>query len=178
MDAMGQVWSTIESMMGPDVDERDVRLAVRMVRDHHAAIMEARVDNVPVRWGQRAHLNPVFVLNPVPTEWDYIEQILENVPLPTYQALSEEGIPTMLEELQDFQSDENSRYEWEHDHCSICHWIAHDEDDVDLVDGPIGTERFFARYGNREMPGGYRTGNHWGFNTGTGRNRRVEGDNM
>ena len=178
MDAMGQVWSTIESMMGPDVDERDVRLAVRMVRDHHAAIMEARVDNVPVRWGQRAHLNPVFVLNPVQTEWDYIEQILENVPLPTYQALAEEGIPLMLEELQDFQSDENSQYEWEHDHCSICHSIAYDEDDADLVDGPIGTERFFARHGNRTLPGGWQWPNNHGANTGHARNRRVWGDNM
>jgi len=178
MDAMGQVWSAIASMIGPDVDDRDLRLAVRMVREHHEAIVEARDFDIPVRWGQRAHVNPVFVLNPVRTEWDYIEQILENVPLPTYQALSEEGIPSMLEEIQDFQNNPSSPYEWEHDHCSICYRIAHDEDDVYLMDGPIGTERFFARHGNRTLPGGYRTGNHYGLNTGHARNRRVEGDNM
>ena len=60
---MGQVWSTIESMMGPDVDERDVRLAVRMVRAHHAAIVQARDYNIPVPWGQTSHINPIFVLN-------------------------------------------------------------------------------------------------------------------
>ena len=177
---MGQVWSTIESMMGPDVDERDVRLAVRMVRAHHAAIVQARDYGVPVPWGQTSHINPIFVLNPVRTEWDYIGQMFENAPLETYQALHEDGILAMLDDLQNFQSDPESEYPFGAFYvgrCSVCDAIAHDGD-ADLWDGPIGTERFFARYGNREMPGGYRTGNHYGFNTGIGRNRRVEGDNM
>ena len=175
---MGQVWSAIDSMIGPEVDERDLRLAVRMVREHHTAIMGAWDNLVPVRWSRTSHVNPIFVLYPVRTEWDYIEQIFDNVSFTTRQTLDDDGILDMLRDLQDYQNDPNSIFEWDHDHCSICHSIAYDEEDVYLMDGPIGTERFFARHGNRTLPGGYTVRNHWGFNTGHGRNRRVQGDNM
>ena len=179
MGAMGQVWSAIASMIGPDVDDRDLRLAVRMVREHHAQVMDAWNRMIPVRWSRTAHIHANFVVNPVHTEWDHIERMFDSVSASTSAALYEQGIPDMLRDLQEYQNNSNSIFEWdEHDHCSVCHSIAHDESDVDLMDGPIGTERFFARYGNREMPGGYRTDNHYGFNTGIGRNRRVEGDNM
>ena len=179
MGMMGAVWSTIASMIGPGVDERDLRLAVRMVREHHAQVMDAWHRMTPVRWSRTAHIHAIFVVNPMHTEWDHIERMFESVSASTSAALHEQGIPDMLRDLQAYQDNPNSIFEWdEHDHCSVCHSIAHDESDVDLMDGPIGTERFFARHGNRTLPGGWSWPNNHGANTGQGRNRRVWGDNM
>ncbi len=140
---MGQLWSTIASMIGPDIDDRDLRLAVRMVRDHHAEIVNARDYQMPVPWSRRAHINAVFALNRVQTEWDHIEEIFDNVPLTTHQALLQDGTLSMLEEIRDFQNDPSSLYEYDHIHhdifaCWICSRIAHYDDDRSLTEGPIG----------------------------------------
>jgi hypothetical protein len=173
---MGQVWSAIDSMIGPEVDERDLRLAARMVREHHKHTVNAIEEGTPVPWSQTSHINPIFVLNPVRTEWDYIEQMFENAPLPTYQALYEAGIFAMLQDIQNFQSDPNSLYPFGTHYlhrCAVCDEIAHDEGDVDLWDGPIGTERFFASWGER-FQGRWVWNDPNGRNTGVGRNRRME----
>ncbi len=161
-------------MIGPGVDERDLRLAVRMVREHHEHIVNSReYDEMSVPWGQTAHINPVFVLSPVRTEWDYIEQIFENVPLTTYHRLADDGILSMLDEIRDFQNDPNSPYQYTGmmaDYCQTCAMLARD-DDHGLIEGPIGLQRWQAR--NATMPGRATMRDLHGRPTGHGQSRYV-----
>ncbi len=169
---MGQLWSTVASMIGPEVDERDLRLAVMMVQDHHEEVVESKTHNVPVNWSRNSHMMDVFVLSPVRTEWDYIEQIFENVPLTTYQTLVDDGIISMLEEIQDFQNDPNSLYQhaWARNPCTSCMFIAEDLD-ASLNAGPIGRQRYEAR--NPTLPSRATMHDLHGRPTGLGRSRRV-----
>lgn len=176
---MGQLWSTIASMIGPDIDDRDLRLAVRMVHDHHAEIVNAKnpVNPIPVPWSRRAHINAVFALNRVRTEWDHIEEIFENVPLTTHHALDQDGTLSMLEEIRDFQDDPNSLYEYDTRHhdifaCWICSRIALWDDDRSLTEGPIGLARWQARNPTLESRRPTRQDLH-GRSTGHGQSRRV-----
>jgi hypothetical protein len=169
---MGRVWSTIDSMIGPGIDERDLRLTVRMIREHWTAILRALTRGGTVPWHRNSHVSPS---PPFPTEWGYMREILENAPLPAYVALAIEGAEGKLDDIEWFQSDPDSapKYRQNVAYCEICRQIAHDEEDVDLWDGPIGTDRFFANWGAR-LEGPWVWNNRNGRNTGTGRNRRVE----
>ena len=167
---MGQLWSTIDSMIGPEVDDRDLRLTVRMIREHWTALVHARIHGGTVPWHRNSHVSPT---PPFRTEWSYMREILENAPLPAYVALATEGVEGKLDDIEAFQSDPTSAHRQHVRYCDICRQIAYDEGDVDLWDGPIGTDRFFANWGRRLE-------NRWvwndqnGRNTGVGRNRRME----
>lgn len=167
---MGQLWSTIDAMIGPGIDDRDLRLAARMIREHHAAILLARATGGTVPWHRRSHVSPS---PPFPTEWGYMREILENAPVRTWVELNVEGVPGMLEDIEAFQGDPTSAHRLHRAYCDICRHIARDEEDVDLWDGPIGTDRFFASYGGR-LEGPWVWNNPNGRNTGADRNRRVE----
>ena len=171
---MGQLWSTIDSMIGPQVDDRDLRLTVRMIRDHWTAILRAHTHGGTVPWHRNSHVSPT---PPFRTEWSYMREILENAPLPAYVALAtgREGLEEKLDEIEWFQSDpaRAPKYRQNVAYCDICRQIAYDEGDVDLWDGPIGTDRFFASWGRR-LEGRWVWNDRNGRNTGTGRNRRVE----
>ena len=164
-------------MIGPDIDDRDLRLAVRMVHDHHTEIMNERNHQVPVPWSTRAHIHAVFALSHIQTEWDHIEEIFENVPLTTHQALLRDGTLSMLEDIKDFENDPNSTYEYDTRHhdffaCWICNRIAQFDDDRSLTEGPIGLARWQARNPTLESRRPTRHDLH-GRSTGHGQSRRV-----
>lgn len=166
---MGGVWSVINSMVG--VDDRDLQLTATMIRAHHAAIVQARATGTAVPWQRMWHQTAPNV--PYQTEWGMMGHILESAPLPDYVALATEGVEGKLDDIEAFQSDPTSAHRQHVRYCDICRQIAYDEGDVDLWDGPIGTDRFFANWGRRLE-------NRWvwndqnGRNTGVGRNRRME----
>jgi hypothetical protein len=166
---MGGVWSVINSMVG--VDDRDLQLAVTMIREHHAAIVQARETGTAVPWQRMWHQTAPNV--PYQTEWGMIGHILESAPLPAYYALAIEGVPDMLADIEAFQADPNSQYAVGPP-CWVCHELAFDEN-VNW-DGPVGTRRFFYSWGVPLTFGGApATPAPWGRNTGIGRNRRLHG---
>jgi hypothetical protein len=164
---MGGVWSVINSMVG--VDDRDLQLTVTMIREHHAAIVQARETGTAVPWQRMWHQTAANV--PYQTEWGMMGHILESAPLPDYVALAIEGVPDMLADIEAFQADPNSQYA-QRPPCMVCHQLAYDEN-VNW-DGPVGTRRFFSGYGVPLTFGGAPAVNPpWGRNTGMGRNRRI-----
>ena len=166
---MGGVWSAIDSMMG--LDDRDMQLTATMIREHHAAIVQARTTGTAVPWQRMWHQTAPNV--PYQTEWGMMGHILESAPLPDYVALAIEGVPDMLADIEAFQADPNSQYAGGQP-CWVCHQLAFNEN-VNW-DGPVGTRRFFYSWGDPLTFGGP-PANHppWGRNTGIGRSRRIHG---
>ncbi len=167
---MGGVWSVINSMVG--VDDRDLQLTVTMIREHHAAIVQARETGTAVPWQQTDHAtNHPNV--PFPTDWGMMGHILESAPLPAYYALAIEGVPDMLADIEAFQADPNSQHA-QRPPCMVCRQLAYDEN-VNW-DGPVGTRRFYYSWGIPLTFGGPPANPPpWGRNTGIGRSRRIHG---
>ena len=154
------------------VDDRDLQLTVTMIREHHAAIVQARETGTAVPWQRMWHQTAPNV--PYQTEWGMMGHILESAPLPTYVALAIEGVPDMLADIEAFQADPNSQYAGGPQPCWVCHELAFDEN-VNW-DGPVGTRRFFDSWGVPLTFGGAPANPPpWGRNTGIGRNRRIHG---
>jgi hypothetical protein len=168
---MGPVMSALNSMLR--VDDRDMRLAVTMIRAHHDAINDSHsgmyVTAVP--WSRMAHTgHPNFG-----THWSVVERILDEAPVRRARELGIEF--GMLDEIVAFESDPSSLYGLYGRECDVCERISEDLDD--FWDGPVGTAHFFDDYSDAgAMPGGNNVNPalafyRWGHNTGLGRNRHI-----
>jgi hypothetical protein len=180
---MGAVLSAIEQMVLGEVDDRDLNLAVMMIREHHALYAQAKHLNTQtggthsvVPWEYRAHKLPDF---PDGGKWDVIYRILNDGARHRLEPLHEDGTMNMLHELKMFEYRSRfdptlmQMYEPPGSGCIVCDGLSQ-RNAVDW-DGPISTAHFMAEYGAQNtLPD--RNFSLYGDNTGIGNfNRRVTG---